>query len=114
MQLTAAVVGRDPWAVRLGGTVHVGRPVSAVQVVACLRELERATTAGEVRAAIETMLRWAFPIRWRNLWAGDPVRQILALPPDAQREVLRDFFGRRAGSPPARLPSPTSGSSWRH
>lgn len=114
MQLTAEVVGREPWAVRINGTVYTARPVSGHRVAECVGALERATTPEEARDVIATLLRWAFPIRWRNLWAGDPVRLILRLPVEGQRAILSDFFARLAGWPPARTASPMSGTVLRN
>lgn len=102
-------MGRDPWTVRLGGTVHVAKPVSGERVVWFYRVVDQGVPEASY-AAIHALLRWAFPIRLSNWWRGDPVRQILRLPEAEQREILTDFFAHLAGSVPAPRRSPTNGT----
>lgn len=105
----AEVLARDPWTVRLMGSVHVAKPVSGAKVVAFHQAIATGDAAMQY-AAITTLLRWAFPLRWSHWWTGDPVRKILRLPEAEQREILTDFFARLAGRPPAPRGSPTSGT----
>lgn len=68
------------WACRLGGRVHQGVPLSAEAVRRFERDVQAARTVAGQRDALARLLRLCFPLRWRNLWDGDPVRQILASP----------------------------------
>ncbi|MFN2327029.1 MAG: hypothetical protein ABR551_14285 [Gemmatimonadales bacterium] len=112
MRLIAEVVGRDPWTVRLNGTVHVAKPVSGQRIVWFHQVIEQGVPEASY-AAVQALLRWAFPIRLSNWWRGDPVRQILRLPEAEQREILADFFAHQAGSIPARSRSSTTGTDSR-
>lgn len=85
------IVARAPWTIRLGGgKPRVAQPVSAE---AFLRYQGEARQPDRGRQALFRLLRLAFPLRLSNWWHGDPVRQILALPPGDQAAVLADFFG---------------------
>jgi len=110
--LRAEVLAREPWTVRVGGTVHVAKPVSGERVVWFYRVVDQGVPAASY-AAIYALLRWAFPIRLSNWWRGDPVRKILRLPEVEQREILTDFFDHLAGSAPAPPGSRTSGTASR-
>ncbi|MCC7132479.1 MAG: hypothetical protein IT352_07540 [Gemmatimonadales bacterium] len=88
---------QTPWTVTIRRRRYHAEPVSVLAVFAFQKDVEAlkgtTDTAGYQRA-VERLLREAFPYRWRMLlpWHGDPVRRILALRPDAQQAVLRDFF----------------------
>jgi hypothetical protein len=112
VRLTAAVVGRDPWAVRINGTVHVAKPVSGYRVAWFHGVVEQGVPEASY-AALAALLRWAFPVRLSNWWRGDPVRLILRLPEAEQREILTDFFAHLAGRAPAPRPRSTSGTGSR-
>ena len=78
------------WTLTLGGVEYVGRPLSAEAVRLALGEVTRAgndDAAGIV--ALERMLRKSFPLSWRYLWVGDPVRKWLRHP---GRNVLLTGF----------------------
>jgi hypothetical protein len=69
------------WTLTLGGTAYRGRPLSAEAVWRTQQELFQAgkdEAAGT--AALERLMRLAFPLRWRYLWVGDPVRKFLRHP----------------------------------
>lgn len=106
-------MGRDPWAVRLNGTVHVAKPVSGERVVWFYGVVDQGVPEASY-LAIQALLRWAFPIRLSNWWRGDPVRQILRLPEAEQREILTDFFAHLAGRIPAGRKTPMTGTAWRN
>jgi len=108
----AEVLAREPWTVRLGGIVHVAKPVSGERVVWFHRVIAEGVPTASY-AALYALLRWAFPIRLSNWWRGDPVRKILKLPEEEQRAILTDFFGHLAGTDPARPGSRTSGTGSR-
>lgn len=81
----------------VAGVVHAMTPVSAAQVAAYATAHEaaegRPDQADRQAAALETLLRHAFPYRWSMLWRGDPVRRIKAITDPAVLEgVLAEFF----------------------
>lgn len=79
------------WTLTLGGVEYVGRPLSAEAVRVALREITRAGSdeaAGVV--ALTTLLRKSFPLQWRYLWAGDPVRRFLRHP--GRAVLLKGFL----------------------
>lgn len=87
----------EPWFIRLKGRTYEAAPVSVLTVLAFQQEVDAMKASGDTRgydAAVERLLREAFPYRWRMLvpWVGDPVRRIMAMGPEAVQEVLRDFF----------------------
>jgi hypothetical protein len=97
------------WAVTLGGIRYQGRPISAEAVRRFQREI---AAAGDMvaaqTAAIQRVLRMAFPLTWGVFWRGDPVRKILALPDEERGALLLDFFDSLR-SKPSRPGSPTTG-----
>lgn len=69
------------WQLHLGGVARQGRPLSGEAVRVAHRELlEAGPDATAQGAAIERLMRLAFPIAWGNLWHGDPVRQLMRSP----------------------------------
>jgi hypothetical protein len=74
------------WTVRLGEREHTGVPLSAEAVRVFEAEVLAAMgRPADQQAALFRLLRKTFPLRWRVLWDGDPVRQWMAHP---QREQL--------------------------
>ena len=79
------------WTLTLGGVEYVGRPLSAEAVRVALAEVTRAGTddAAGMRA-LERLLRKSFPLSWRWLWVGDPVRKWLRHP--GRNQLLTGFL----------------------
>lgn len=69
------------WAVTLGGVVYPGRPLSGEAVRRFYRDM---ASTGEDQAAQDALLlrlmRKMYPLRWRNLWDGDPARRFVRDP----------------------------------
>lgn len=113
----AFLAAREPWTLTIGGRTYAARPVSIGQVL----DFQKMATAAAAdpaaqQAAITRLLRLMFPAHWSYLLPGrDPVQRITALDPQAQSEVLRDFFEylartlhRTAGTTRTTPPSPPS------
>jgi hypothetical protein len=81
---------REPFRLVAGGRVWTARPVSA-ELVIQLRPALASPTDAERAAALQRLLRAAFP--WRpQYWFGDPVRALLRLDLESRQEALRRFF----------------------
>ena len=74
------------WTLTVSGGTYQGKPLSAEAV----RRFQQRLADGEPEErALAWLLRRSFPLRWSNLWRGDPVRQLLA---DPQRGVKVQEF----------------------
>jgi hypothetical protein len=79
------------WTLTLGGTVYRGRPLSAEAVRRAQRALEQAgTDVAAGTAVLERLMRLAFPLQWRFLWIGDPVRRWARHP--GRQHLLKAFL----------------------
>ena len=78
------------WTLTLGGAEYVGRPLSAEAVRVALAEVTRAATDADGMVVLERLLRKAFPLRWRYLWIGDPVRRWARHP--GRNQLLKAFL----------------------
>lgn len=96
-----------PWSIELHGRVFTAAVVSRPAVLAFFGSLERSragqSTPAEEEEALHTLLRAAFPKRWRHWWTGDPVPQILALDYRVRKKALDSFFASLA---PVESPTP--------
>lgn len=93
---------------------YEARPLSGPRVLQFLVETEGARPAAR-EAALEALLREAFPLRWSFVWRGDPVREILRAPLAEREAILTSFFRfqgvSRLTPPPRRTRSVGSSSS---
>lgn len=91
--MRAFQTAREPWTFTTarGGT-YAARELSTVRLIAYFNAIDGAAIP-EREHALRQLLRDAFPERWSFLWLGDPVSELLRLPPRRRQEALDSFFG---------------------
>lgn len=73
------------WQITVSGETYQGLPLSGEAVRRWLRMLQDEPE----HRALEWLLRRSFPLSWRNLWRGDPVRLVVR---DPRRAILLQQF----------------------
>ena len=108
----AFLAARERWTLTIKGRTYEAQPVSVQQVLQFQQAIEAAgDTPTAVSAAMTGLLRAMFPARWAYVVQPDPVQLVLRLDPQAQMEVLRDFFAflaRTLSLSPATTATPPS------
>lgn len=78
-------------AIEWRGRALSARPLSAEAVIRYEAAITRDPSPAAVAAAKLILLRKAFPIRWRALWAGDVARQMAKAPAEADAALAPLF-----------------------